>query len=331
MCSCSGSCNCNSTTIPRGPQGAPGPKGDKGDTGTTGGVGAKGDNGLNAFTTLTASFIQPAPNFTVTINVVNSSWVAIDEIIFIGPGASTDAGGFYKVVDAPVSTVIDVMRMDWVIPGVNFEATSQSVGDVNTIVTPSGTIGAPAVSSVERIKADVFSNPGSGFNALITVPFNELDANGKIITFTIESSTEDNTGVFNATGFSISDGVTTTSLFSISSAGPNFGIDPAKIKFDRLPTLSPSGYASNEFINYVKADVKITRITSSSGRIEATIYGYNKETQALFGLSQFTQKIWRLDSGFIYPTNFTIVSSTSDDGSGGSTGMINILRYNTTI
>jgi len=30
MCSCSGSCNCNSTTIPRGPQGPPGPTGDAG-------------------------------------------------------------------------------------------------------------------------------------------------------------------------------------------------------------------------------------------------------------------------------------------------------------
>ena len=331
MCSCSGSCNCNSTTIPRGPQGAPGPKGDKGDTGNTGSVGPVGDNGLNAFTTLTASFTQPAPNFTVEIFVEDNSWVAIDEIIFIGPSASTDSGGFYRVVDTPVSTSIEVMRMDWVIPGVSFEATSQTVGAVGTLVTPSGTIGAPAVSSVERIKADVFSNPGAGFNALITVPFNELDANGKIITFTIESSTEDNTGVFNATGFSISDGVTTTSLFSISSAGPNFGINPAKIKFDKDPNTPPSGYTSNEVINFVKADVKITRISPTSGKIEATIYGYNKEFQALFGLSQFAQKIWRLDSGFSYPTNFTIVSSTSDDGTGGSTGMINILRYNTTL
>jgi hypothetical protein len=33
MCSCSGSCNCNSTTIPRGPQGLPGTNGTNGDDG----------------------------------------------------------------------------------------------------------------------------------------------------------------------------------------------------------------------------------------------------------------------------------------------------------
>ena len=35
MCSCSGSCNCNSTTIPRGPQGAPGKDGTNGTNGTS--------------------------------------------------------------------------------------------------------------------------------------------------------------------------------------------------------------------------------------------------------------------------------------------------------
>jgi hypothetical protein len=36
MCSCSGSCNCNSTTIPRGPAGPQGPKGEQGNQGNQG-------------------------------------------------------------------------------------------------------------------------------------------------------------------------------------------------------------------------------------------------------------------------------------------------------
>ena len=40
MCSCSGSCDCNSVTVPRGPQG------EKGDTGATGPTGSQGPIGL---------------------------------------------------------------------------------------------------------------------------------------------------------------------------------------------------------------------------------------------------------------------------------------------
>ena len=275
MCSCSGSCNCNSTTIPRGPQGVPGPTGD---------IGPPGINGTNGVTP------------TIAIGDVAT-------VPFGDPATVTNVG---------------------VAPNAIF--------DFEIPEGEQGIQGEPGPVSVERIKADVFSNPGTGFNALINVTFNELTANGQIITFTITSGTEDNTGVFASTGFSISNGVTTTSLFSIGSTAPNFGILPAKIKFDRNPTLgSPSGYASNETINFISADIKISRIASNSATVEGTIYGYNTENQTTFGLARFPQKIWHLRTGFIYPTNFTIISSTSDDGSGGSTGMTNILRYNTTL
>jgi len=45
MCSCSGSCNCNSTTIPRGPQGLPGQQGPIGPQGLPGNAGATGPAG----------------------------------------------------------------------------------------------------------------------------------------------------------------------------------------------------------------------------------------------------------------------------------------------
>jgi hypothetical protein len=46
MCSCSGNCNCNSTTIPRGPQGPVGPIGPQGPIGLTGAIGPQGPQGL---------------------------------------------------------------------------------------------------------------------------------------------------------------------------------------------------------------------------------------------------------------------------------------------
>ena len=152
MCSCSGSCNCNSTTIPRGPQGAPGLQGAKGETGnpgTPGGTGATGNDGKNAYTTQVNFFIQPAPNDPVTITVVNSSWAAVDQIIFVGNSSVyPQSGGFYKVVSTPLLTEINVIRMDWTIPGVTFRPTGQFVGGTGTLITSSGTIGPIGDSGV---------------------------------------------------------------------------------------------------------------------------------------------------------------------------------------
>lgn len=151
MCSCSGSCNCNSTTIPKGLQGVPGTNGTNGTNGAigpqgpigeTGGVGAIGSNGLNAFTTLTEFFVQPAVNSTQQINVVNTSWMAVNQIIFIGNSlVFLDSGGFYKVTSVLTLTSVVVMRMGWTIPSVTFRPTNTLVGNAGTIITPSGTIG----------------------------------------------------------------------------------------------------------------------------------------------------------------------------------------------
>lgn len=46
MCSCSGNCNCNSTTIPRGPQGPVGPIGPQGPAGPQGLQGSQGIQGI---------------------------------------------------------------------------------------------------------------------------------------------------------------------------------------------------------------------------------------------------------------------------------------------
>lgn len=211
MCSCSGSCNCNSTTIPRGPQGAPGPSGNAatiavgsvtalpaGSTPTVsnGGsssaasfnfgipAGATGTAGLNAFTTLTDDFVQPAVDDNNTINVLNSQWMAIDEIIYIGPapsGLPTNAGGFYRVFAIPNSLQVTVINLGWTIPGITFVAPASVVGAVGTIVTPSGTIGAtgetgPAGASVIDAKWGNFQGSGGAndFKTSISIPGNSL-------------------------------------------------------------------------------------------------------------------------------------------------------------
>ena len=208
MCSCSGNCNCNSTTIPRGPQGQTGAAGaaatiavgnvtalPSGSTPTitnsgtssvatfnfgipAGAPGTNGDDGLNAFTTLTAPFLQPNINSTIVISVVNSSWVAIDQIIFIGPTTFINAGGYYRVIDIPTLTSIEIIRLDWTIPGITFRAFNTIVGATGTLVTTSGTIGATGAtgangSGITIIKSITNTIPG-GFgvvNSLAGTPF----------------------------------------------------------------------------------------------------------------------------------------------------------------
>jgi hypothetical protein len=70
MCSCSGNCNCNSSTIPRGPQGNPGPKGDPGDPGTNGNPG------------------QDGTSATVTLGAVNTG-AAGSNVIITNTGPNT--------------------------------------------------------------------------------------------------------------------------------------------------------------------------------------------------------------------------------------------------
>jgi hypothetical protein len=223
MCSCSGSCNCNSTTIPRGPQGIPGQNGAAGtnatvtvgDTtdlpygdpalvtnsstdpsaaifnfaipaGPTGLTGPLGPPGINAFTTLIdelpVPFVQPAIGSGTTVTVANNSWMAIGEIIYIGPGlfGTPAPGGFYQVTAKPAAGYVGIKNLGWTIPGTTFALEGQSVGSVGTIVTPSGTIGASSNNNyVLDAKWGTFLGIGgdNDFKTSIEVPANTLRIN----------------------------------------------------------------------------------------------------------------------------------------------------------
>ncbi len=189
MCSCSGSCNCNSTTIPRGPAGPQGPSGSIAvgevtslpfgseptvtNSGTTssaifdfgipegeqGNPGGDGNNGINAYSELTVGFSQPADNNTRTINVLNNTWMAPGQIIYIGPGdTSTDPGGYYKVnfLIGGSSTQLNVTKLDWVDPNTTFVIPTGLV-DQGALVTSAGVIGPENTNLTEIRNA---SGPG---------------------------------------------------------------------------------------------------------------------------------------------------------------------------
>lgn len=70
----------------------PGPKGDDGENGTD------GADGINAFTTTTSSFVMPAEGATVVVNVANSAWIAIGQILYV------QTAGWMRATALPSST-----------------------------------------------------------------------------------------------------------------------------------------------------------------------------------------------------------------------------------
>lgn len=248
MCSCSGSCNCNSTTIPKGPKGAPGQAATitagsatplaPGATPTvtnsgsssaavfnfgipTGATGSVGPAGANAYTTQVNFFIQPAPNDLVTITVVNSSWAAVNQIIFVGNSSVyPQSGGFYKVVSTPLLTEINVIRMDWTIPGVTFRTTGTFVGGAGTLITPSGTIGPNGTNGSD----------GDGITLI------------KSITGTLPSSV---LAVDAGTNFTLTN---SADVFSASALCPNVG-DVGRITFEVVAVKQSGGSSSTSNIS----------------------------------------------------------------------------------
>lgn len=172
MCSCSGNCNCNSSTIPRGPQGTPGTAATiavgnvtsgspaavtnsgtsnaaifnftipPGAPGSNGAPGTPGINGKNAYTTTADVYTQPNIGGTAFIEVGNTSWMSVNQIIFVGnPTGTSNIGGYYKVTAITSAFNFEAERLDWSIPGVTYVSQGDEVLS-GAIIQASGTIGA---------------------------------------------------------------------------------------------------------------------------------------------------------------------------------------------
>lgn len=79
----------------------PGPQGPAGADGTN------GTDGVNAFTTTSANFVQPAVSATVAVTVVDSSWAANGQIVFVA------TGGYYEVAGIPDSTHLTLENLGY--------------------------------------------------------------------------------------------------------------------------------------------------------------------------------------------------------------------------
>jgi hypothetical protein len=99
------SCDCNTLVI--GEAGVQGPQGLAGINGTN------GTNGINAFTTVAETFVQPGLNDEITFVVVQNSWMAVGQTVYISQA------GFYSVISLGGTTQVNatLIRTDGVVEG----------------------------------------------------------------------------------------------------------------------------------------------------------------------------------------------------------------------
>lgn len=98
-----------------------------GTVGTDGEDGADGADGKNAFTTTTASYVQPAVGADVTANVNDSSWMVIGQEVFV------QTGGHYTVISKPTSSKVTLRNA-----GLDDNAAVAATVPVGMQVGPSG-------------------------------------------------------------------------------------------------------------------------------------------------------------------------------------------------
>ncbi len=328
MCSCSGSCNCNSTTIPRGPQGPAGSNGNSATVtvgnvsslpagatptvtnsstnpsaavfnfgipaGAQGNPGGQGSNGVNSFTTLTAGFVQPAINSNITINVANTSWLGEGQIIFVEGDASvpTNPGGYYRVVTILTALTVTIKRLNWTTPDIDFIDTGAFVGGSGTKVVSSGTIGPDNYRSyILDSKWGLYTGVGgaSDFKTSLLIPGETLENFGDIL----ECQT-----VFTITGAS-----TATRQFSI--------------KLDTVDNTSSGVLATfynidvpTTFANYltVHMNYKIQYTTSSTFRSKGECFGL---LQLTYTGSNYIEN--QINKSYMCVTPFSNVTLSSGD------------------
>ena len=152
------SCDCNTLVV--GEAGAPGPQGLGGFDGTD------GTNGVNAFTTLTASFAQPAIGANVTISVASSAWIALGQNIYI------QQAGYYTVIAIVSSTSITVTLVspDLVSPGATVST--------NRKISPSSVADYvdPNVTSIDINQSFTSVNPALRVSGSNSLPLIQADA-----------------------------------------------------------------------------------------------------------------------------------------------------------
>lgn len=145
----------------------PGPQGPAGTNGTN------GTNGVNAFTTAN-SFVMPAELANVTLTVLNSTWMAALQVIFVSGGG---AKGYFEVQSKPTSTSVILKNLEDSGTGAYaFNSPPATVFPALSAVSPGGIQGpgstGPTISSGSGSPEGVVTAPvGSLYTDILTSNF----------------------------------------------------------------------------------------------------------------------------------------------------------------
>lgn len=113
-------------------------------------TGAVGPQGKNAFTTTGTNFTQPAVGSTVSVPVLDTSWMASGENVFIAGGGTYSV---FSITDATHVILTNLGQPENASPGVTVGGPAQ--------VTPSGVRGA--AGGIGSTGAPAYTNTTSGF------------------------------------------------------------------------------------------------------------------------------------------------------------------------
>lgn len=299
MCSCSGNCNCNSSTIPRGPQGTPGTAATiavgnvtsgspaavtnsgtsnaavfnfvipPGTPGSNGAPGTPGINGKNAYTTTADVYTQPNIGSTAFIEVGNTSWMSVNQIIFVGnPTGTSDIGGYYKVTAITDAFNFQAERLNWTIPGVTFVTTSNDVPAVS-IVQASGTIGATGATGQD----------GNGITIIKSIT-NTLPSTTSTLApnapFTLTTATSPVNFVFRSIDLCPNNGdigrITYEVVFNKQISGSNSANISLDIDFGVSGSLTLPRMEPYEDFNTLEENNKLTNLTWSPTNTNSYMY-----------------------------------------------------------
>jgi hypothetical protein len=165
------SCDCNTLVV--GEAGVQGPQGLAGINGTS------GVDGINAFTTLSASFTQPAINVSVNFNVVENRWIAIGQTIYISNA------GFYRVTSlggSPYSAVTAVLvKTDGIVsPSVVSSGLKVSPSSSALYTAPLASLDVTGTSSLDGAVTVNSSGAAVDFRVASDTQANLIVANGSL-------------------------------------------------------------------------------------------------------------------------------------------------------